>query len=215
MGEVMSRVAVVVLVLSISCGLPAAAQAPSNVLVNGKIVTLDALSSVREALAIRDGEIIAVGDSAQIRQLAAPTTRVIDLGGRTVIPGLIDGHTHFVRTAQAPGPFIEGLESAASIADLRNALAAAARKAEPGEWVVAIGGFTPIQFAERRMPTREELSKAVPDHPVYMQVGYSTRGVVNDAGRRALELGLSRPPPLRELQLVPAARDDQPCAGLA
>jgi predicted amidohydrolase YtcJ len=91
-----------------------------------------------------------------------------------------------VRTAQAPGPFIAGLESAASLADLARALAAAAKKAEPGEWVAAIGGFTPEQFAERRLPTREELGKAVPDHPVYMQVGYSTRGIVNDAGRRAL-----------------------------
>ena len=63
----------------------------------------------------------------------------------------------------------------------------AAKKGEPGEWVTAIGGWTPIQFKERRMPTREELSAAVPDHPVYMQVGYSTRGVVNDAGRRALQ----------------------------
>jgi predicted amidohydrolase YtcJ len=103
-----------------------------------------------------------------------------------VIPGLIDNHTHFVRTAQAPGPFIEGLESADSIKALQAALAAAARKAEPGEWVAAIGGFTPIQFAERRMPTRQELSTAVPDHPVYLQVGYSTRGLVNDEGRRVL-----------------------------
>jgi len=104
-----------------------------------------------------------------------------------VIPGLIDGHTHFVRTAQAPGPFIEGLEAATSIRELQDALAAAAKKAEPGEWVAAIGGFTPIQFAERRLPTREELNAAVPEHPVYMQVGYSTRGITNDAGRRALE----------------------------
>ncbi|HEX5062690.1 MAG TPA: amidohydrolase family protein [Kofleriaceae bacterium] len=115
-----------------------------------------------------------------------PCVQVVDLGGRTAIPGLIDGHTHFVRTAQAPGPFIEGLEAARSIAELKAALAAAAKKAEPGEWIVAIGGFTPRQFAEKRLPTREELTAAVADHPVYMQVGYSTRGIVNDEGRRVL-----------------------------
>jgi predicted amidohydrolase YtcJ len=113
--------------------------------------------------------------------------RIVDLGGRTVIPGLIDSHTHFIRTAQAPGPFIAGLEAAASIKELKDAHAAAAKKAEPGEWLAAIGGFTPIQFKERRMPTREELSSAVPDHPVYMQVGYSAAGRVNDEGVRVLE----------------------------
>jgi predicted amidohydrolase YtcJ len=104
-----------------------------------------------------------------------------------VFPGLFDSHTHFIRTAQAPGPFIEGLEAARSIQELQAALAAAAKKAEPGEWLASIGGFTPIQFKERRMPTREELSEAVPDHPVYMQVGYSAAGRVNDAGRRVLD----------------------------
>ncbi len=138
------------------------------------------MSTVR----IRDHRIITVGAAVDRKEACV---RVVDLGGRTVIPGLIDGHTHFVRTAQAPGPFIEGLEAATSIRELQDALAAAAKKAEPGEWVAAIGGFTPIQFAERRLPTREELNAAVPEHPVYMQVGYSTRGITNDAGRRVLE----------------------------
>ena len=67
------------------------------------------------------------------------------------------------------------------------ALTEAAKKAEPGEWLAAIGGFTHLQFAEKRLPTREELTAAVPDHPVYMQIGYSTRGIVNDEGRRVLQ----------------------------
>ncbi len=70
---------------------------------------------------------------------------------------------------------------------MQAALATAAKKAEPGEWIAAIGGFTHLQFAEKRLPTRQELTAAVPDHPVYLQIGYSTKGLVNDEGRRVLQ----------------------------
>jgi len=154
------------------------------VLTNGTILTVDTADRTVGTVRIRDKRFLTVGEAVNRKE---PCVEIVDLGGRTVIPGLIDNHTHFVRTAQAPGPFVEGLESARSIAELQAAFAAAAKKAELGEWVTAIGGFTPVQFAERRMPTRQELSAAVPDHPVYIQVGYSTRGVVNDAGRGALQ----------------------------
>ena len=154
------------------------------VLINGHVLTVDAADRTVSTVRIRGERILTVGEPVNRQERC---TQIVDLGGRTVIPGLIDNHTHFVRTAQAPGPFIEGLEAADSIKALQAALAVAARKAEPGEWLAAIGGFTPGQFAERRMPTRLELSAAVPDHPVYMQIGYSTRGLTNDAGRRALQ----------------------------
>ena len=152
-------------------------------LTNGTILTVDAADRTVSTVRIRDGRFLTVGQQVARDE---PCVQFVDLGGRTAIPGLIDGHTHFVRTAQAPGPFIEGLEAAGSIAELQAALAAAAKKAETGEWVVAIGGFTPRQFAEKRLPTRDELTAAVADHPVYMQIGYSTRGIVNDEGRRVL-----------------------------
>jgi hypothetical protein len=154
------------------------------VLRNGTILTMDAEGRTASSVRIRGERIITVGDAGDSDE---PCIRVIDLDGRTVIPGLIDSHTHFVRTAQAPGPFIAGLESATSIAELQRALATAAEKAESGEWIASVGGFTPNQFAERRLPTREELSAALPAHPVYMQVGYSGRGITNDVGRRVLE----------------------------
>jgi predicted amidohydrolase YtcJ len=171
---------------SSSVALAAAQPCPGGkdlVLINGNILTVDANDRTVSTLRIRGERLLSVGEPVPRNE---PCVQVVDLGGRTVIPGLIDNHTHFVRTAQAPGPFIEGLESATSIAALQAALRTAARKAEPGEWLAAIGGFTPGQFAERRMPTRQELSAAVPDHPVYMQIGYSTRGLVNDEGRRVL-----------------------------
>ena len=186
-----SRRKLVVCFALVGAALSTAARAADScpggrdlVLTNGTVLTVDAADRTVSTVRIRDKRFLTVGEAVNRKE---PCVQVIDLGGRTVIPGLIDNHTHFVRTAQAPGPFVEGLESASSIKELQDALATAAKKAEPGEWVTAIGGFTPIQFAERRLPTRQELSAAVPEHPVYIQVGYSTRGVVNDAGRRALE----------------------------
>src|SRR5262245_34451351 len=108
------------------------------VLTNGTILTMDAADRTVSTVRIRDGRFLTVGEAVARNE---PCVQVVDLGGRTAIPGLIDGHTHFVRTAQAPGPFIEGLEAAGSIAELKAALAAAAKKAEPGEGGVAMGGF--------------------------------------------------------------------------
>jgi len=153
------------------------------VLANGVILTVDGADRTASSVRIRGERIIAVDGRIDRREACV---RIVDLGGRTVVPGLIDSHTHFVRTAQAPGPFIEGLEAATSIGELQAALATAAKKAEPGEWVASIGGFTPIQFAERRLPTPAELDAAVPDHPVYMQIGYGGRGITNGTGRRVL-----------------------------
>src|SRR5262245_44281240 len=79
--------------------IPSWAQTPDTVLLNGKIGTVDAQASMREAIAIEGGRIAAVGTSADIRKLAGPSTRVIDLRGRTVIPGLIDSHLHAIRAA--------------------------------------------------------------------------------------------------------------------
>lgn len=179
-----------ILGLAVTALLPAANAAQSCpggrdlVLTNGTILTVDGADRTARTVRIRDHRFLTVGEDVRRDEACV---QVIDLGGRTVIPGLIDNHTHFIRTAQAPGPFIEGLESADSIKALQAALAAAAKKAEPGEWVAAIGGFTHLQFAEKRLPTRQELSAAVPDQPVYLQIGYSTRGLVNDEGRRVLQ----------------------------
>ena len=175
------------LAILLTSGTRAADSCPGGkdlVLIHGKILTVDSADRTVTTVRIRGHRFLTVGEPLKREETCV---QIVDLAGRTVIPGLIDNHTHFVRTAQAPGPFIEGLESADSIKALQAALAEAAKKAEPGEWLAGIGGFTHLQFAERRLPSREELSAAVPDHPVYMQIGYSTRGIVNDEGRRALQ----------------------------
>src|SRR3954470_18466706 len=92
-------IVVCALLAQASFGFAQGAQSADTVLVNGKIVTVDAQSSTREALAVRDGKIVALGTSAQMRRLAGPQSRVIDLQGRTVIPGLIDSHLHAIRAA--------------------------------------------------------------------------------------------------------------------
>ncbi len=168
---------------STATGAEDCAAGTDLVLTNGNILTMDAAGTAARSIRIRGERIVSL-DAPVNRNEAC--VQIVDVGGRTVIPGLIDSHTHFVRTAQAPGPFITGLEAATSIADLQAALREASTRADAGEWLASIGGYTPEQFAEKRIPTRAELSAAVPDHPVYLQLGYRGRAVVNDAGAAIL-----------------------------
>jgi predicted amidohydrolase YtcJ len=165
------------LLLALGLTRPASAQreetlSPDTILVNGTIVTVDAASSVRQALAIRDGKILALGTTAEMRALAAPSTRVIDLGGRTVIPGLIDSHLHAIRAAQTFATEVNWT----GVRSLRDAIGRIrdAAKAKPkGAWLIVAGGWTERQFAENRRPTQAELHAAAPDNPVYVQLGYT------------------------------------------
>ena len=160
--------AAIVVMLAVAC--PAFAQQPDTVLLNGKILTVDRTSSIREALAIRGERIVAVGTTADIRRLVVSTTRVIDLQGRTVIPGLIDSHMHAIRAAQ----FFATEVNWTGAPTLTEALArtSAAAQARPGAWLVVAGGWTEKQFREGRRPTQVELQDAAPSNPVYVQLGY-------------------------------------------
>jgi hypothetical protein len=150
----------------------ALAQAPDAVLINGRIVTLDARSTVAEAVAVKNDRIAAVGASTDIGRLADAATRIIDLGGRTVIPGLIDSHIHAIRAGLRFGAEVSWIGSP-TIADAMGRIRDAAKAARPGAWIVVAGGWTPIQFAERRRPTQGELVAAAPDNPVYVQLFYN------------------------------------------
>jgi predicted amidohydrolase YtcJ len=156
----------------ISSAAAASAQAPDTVLVNGKIVTVDAESSIREALAIRDGKILAIGTTADIRKLAGPSSRVIDLQGRTVIPGLIDSHLHAIRAAQTFATEVNWT-GVRSLDEAIGRIRDASRSMTPGAWLIVAGGWTERQFKENRRPTQAELHAAAPNNPVYVQLGYS------------------------------------------
>ena len=144
-------------------------QAPNLVLSNGKIVTVDDRFTIAEAVALRGERIVGVGTNQEIAQLAGPNTRTIDLGGRTVIPGLIDNHAHIMEE----GP-IWALELRLDGVELRTeALEMMRQRAidlDPGEWVFTLGGWAMDQFTDDGSHfTRDELDRVAPDNPVLLQ----------------------------------------------
>jgi predicted amidohydrolase YtcJ len=146
---------------------------PDLILHGGKIITLDRSSRVAQAIALRSGHIVAVGDDAALCKEAAPTTQLIDLGGRSVLPGFFDAHPHADREGlKARGGIpIAGLHSVADIIDV---VKRAARTTPASEWIVLMRMgeppheyvSRPEQLAEGRFPTRHDLDAAAPDHPV-------------------------------------------------
>src|SRR5215468_215413 len=145
----------------------ASAQTVDAVLFNGKILTVDADFSVREALAIADGKVFSTGTSDDMKKLADSRTRLIDLGGRTVIPGLTDGHIHGVRAALTFGTEVNWI-GVPSLNEALDKIRQAARAQAPGSWIVVAGGWTEEQFKEKRRPTPQEVAAAAPDNPVYI-----------------------------------------------
>jgi predicted amidohydrolase YtcJ len=170
------------------CALVAASPAwPQNadtILVNGKILTVDSQFSVRDAIAVRDGKITAVGSNADIRKQAGPQTRVIDLQGRTVIPGLIDSHIHAIRAGQTFTTEVNWV-GANSIAEAMNRIHEASLAKKPGSWLIVAGGWQPAQFKEKRRPTQADLVAAAPNNPVYVQHDYDWE-VMTPAGFAAM-----------------------------
>lgn len=151
---------------------PAAAQqgdfnAPDLVLINGKVLTLDERSTVTEAVAVREGKILATGSSASIKSLAGARTRVLDVSGKTVIPGLIDTHAHFKAAGLAD--YVVNMSRAKMVAEALEAIKAFAARKKPGEWIVGGAWHPPSQLAEKRYLTRQEIDSVAPNNPVYLR----------------------------------------------
>src|SRR5580700_5425197 len=152
--------------------IPADAQSgTSTLLLNGKILTMDSRSSTSEALLVRDGRIAASGKAADLRKMAGRQARVIDLEGRTVIPGLIDSHMHAIRAALSFSTEVNWI-GARSLAEALNRIREASHNMPPGAWLIVAGGWNAQQFSENRRPTQAELVAAAPENPVYIQLGY-------------------------------------------
>jgi predicted amidohydrolase YtcJ len=166
---------------------PARAQAPDTILINGKIVVYDAAPA--EALAVRDGKIAGVGNSTDIGALAGPATRIVDLGGRTVIPGLIDSHIHAIRAGLSFTTEVHWI-GVPTLTEALDLLRTAAKRAPKGAWLIVAGGWTERQFVEDRRPTQSEIAAAAPDHHVYIQQLYS-RVLLDPGGYEALGIGRS------------------------
>jgi len=152
------------------------------IVTNAKVATVDASNSIAEAVAVTGEKITAVGRSGEIAALAGPNTRIIDAGGRAVIPGLMDGHAHMDREGlKGVFPSLEGCRSIGDVLDRIRALAA---KAAPGEWIVTMPLGDPPYYwnvpgclAENRFPTRQELDQAAPDNPVYIRPIWGSGGI--------------------------------------
>lgn len=168
------------------------AGAPDLVLVNGRIATVDDQFRFVQALAVTGERITATGSNADIRRLATPTTRIIDLEGRTVIPGLIDNHSHWIRAAEHNELRFDGITSRRQALKL---LAERVRATPPGEWIAVLGGWSEEQFLDdpRGFPMAE-IDAIAPNHPVVLQAVYN-HSYLNTAALRAAKLDERTPNP--------------------
>src|SRR5688572_5693537 len=186
MESLMRAFAIAAFALTLAAATPAAAQAPADVvLVNGKIVTVDDRFTIAEAIAIRGQRIVAVGSNAEIEKLKGPQTRTIALNGRTVIPGLIDNHSHWVRAAEHNELRFDGVTTRKRAIDL---LTERVRASKPGQWIAVLGGWSEEQFTdeERGFPLAE-LNKIAPDNPVVLQSVYN-HSYLNSAALKAANI---------------------------
>ncbi len=177
--------------LALALLIAAPACARDRLYHNGAIITLDERQPMASAMLVREGRIAAMGESAALLTSAPATTQRIDLGGRTVIPGLIDSHIHAIRAGLSYATEVHWT-GAATIPEALQGLRSAAQALPPGGWLIVAGGWTELQFAERRRPTQEEVEAAAPDHRIYVQHLYSS-ALLSKSAVLALDLANNGP----------------------
>ena len=163
------------------------------ILRNGRFTTLDPANPVASTAAIKDGKFLAVGDEQAVMPLAGTGTRVIDLKGRRVLPGLIDNHTHVIRGGLNYNMELRW-DGVRSLADAMDMLRRQVAITPAPQWVRVVGGFTEHQFVERRLPTIDEINTIAPDTPVFLLHLYD-RALLNAAALRAVGYTRETPEP--------------------
>ena len=163
------------------------------ILKNGKITTLDPKQPEVDAIAIVDGKVFATGDENSIMKLAKASTKVIDLNGRRVIPGLNDSHLHIIRGGLNYNMELRW-EGVPTVKDALSLLKEQAENTPAPQWVRVVGGWTEFQFAEKRLPTLAEINKAAPDTPVFILHLYAS-AMLNRAALDVLGFNKDTPDP--------------------
>lgn len=162
------------------------------VLYNGRIATTDQRGPMASSVTIQGDRITAVGTAQGIPKHHAGAT-LIDLHGRRAVPGLIDAYDHIVEVSLRPGHDVR-IEAAASVAEVQRLIRDKAQTVASGQWITAVGGWSPGQFVEKRMPTQAELDAAAAHNPVYVQTGINGPAATNSEGKaffegRGIEVG--------------------------
>jgi len=166
-------------------------EAPQLAFINGRIHTMDGSNSVARVVTVKDGRI---GEVGQRLTKKGPATKVVNLKGRTVIPGIVEPHIHSVSLANRPG-YHTILENTTSIAEVQAALAARRPDVPDGAWITSMGGFHTNQWAEHRMPTLAELDEAVPDRPILLYTRFTGPCATNSLGKAFFDAADAGPPP--------------------
>src|SRR5579863_4092193 len=159
-------------------------------LVNGRIHTSDAANTIVNTVSIRHNRIVAAGGPTP---KAGRGVRIINLGGRTVVPGLVEPHIHIVSLGNRPG-YHTILENTASIREVQETLAARRKDVPEGAWITSMGGWHPNQWAEHRHPTLAELDAAVPDRPVLLYERFTGPAATNSMGKKFFDAADAAPP---------------------
>jgi predicted amidohydrolase YtcJ len=181
-GGIVSTVLFAAMCLAAAGSPVQAAEKANLILVNGKVVTVDDRFSVAQGVAIRGQRVVAVGRNGDVLEWQGSGTRIIDLKKRTVIPGLIDNHAHFIRAPEHDEMRLDGVTSRKRVLAM---LIESVRGARPGDWIVTLGGWSEDQFSDDpRGFSREELDRIAPENPVVLQAVYS-RSYLNTAALKA------------------------------
>lgn len=176
------------LAAGILCACSGPPESADLLLIDGKILTIDEEFSIASAMAVREGRIVAVGDSSLAGRFAAE--EIVNLGGKTVLPGFVDSHTHI---RGQPPRYIE-LTEVESVAELLELVEAKAAELGPGEWITGYG-WSEDELAEKRRPLRADLDRAAPDNPVILTRAGAHSAVCNSRALELAEIDRSTPDP--------------------